>query len=98
MPGMSNRDSRQGPRPGPARGGGKGRAPNIDRRGAVRGPGSGTGPARTPASGPRTDWGGPEVAEWYDRLVGEEGSEYHREVVLPGVTLLLALRPGERAV
>jgi ubiquinone/menaquinone biosynthesis C-methylase UbiE len=44
-------------------------------------------------AGPRTDWGG--VAEWYDRLVGDEGSEYHREVVHPGVLRLLAAQPGE---
>jgi ubiquinone/menaquinone biosynthesis C-methylase UbiE len=44
-------------------------------------------------AGPRTDWGG--VAEWYDRLVGDEGSEYHREVVHPGVLRLLAVQPGE---
>ena len=42
----------------------------------------------------RTDWTG--VADWYDQLVGESGSEYHREVVLPGVLKLLALKPGER--
>jgi ubiquinone/menaquinone biosynthesis C-methylase UbiE len=46
--------------------------------------------------GPRTDWG--KVAEWYDDLVGESGSEYHREVVLPGVMRLLAPAPGERVV
>jgi len=40
-----------------------------------------------------TDWGG--VAEWYDQLVGESGSEYHREVVLPGVVRLLHPKPGE---
>src|SRR4051794_28965208 len=44
----------------------------------------------------RTDWG--NVAEWYDQLVGESGSEYHREVVLPGVLRLLALQPGQSAV
>jgi ubiquinone/menaquinone biosynthesis C-methylase UbiE len=38
------------------------------------------------------------VAEWYDRLVGEAGSEYHREVVLPGVLRLLAPKPGDRAI
>ena len=42
----------------------------------------------------RTDWG--EVASWYDKLVGESGSEYHREVVLPGVLRLLAPQKGER--
>jgi ubiquinone/menaquinone biosynthesis C-methylase UbiE len=35
------------------------------------------------------------VAEWYDRLVGDEGSEFHREVVHPGVLRLLAIQPGE---
>jgi ubiquinone/menaquinone biosynthesis C-methylase UbiE len=44
----------------------------------------------------RTDWG--DVADWYDQLVGEAGSEYHREVVLPGVVRLLALQPGEAAI
>ena len=51
----------------------------------------------TRSSGPkRTDWGG--VADWYDDLVGESGSEYHREVVLPGVMRLLAPQPGQRIV
>src|SRR5947209_17880217 len=45
--------------------------------------------------GPKTDWG--NVADWYDQLVGESGSEYHREVVLPGVLRLLALEPGDSA-
>ncbi len=30
-----------------------------------------------------------ENASWYDGLVGDEGSEFHREVVLPGVMHLL---------
>src|SRR5512140_3593107 len=34
-----------------------------------------------------TDWG--RVAGWYDQLVGGEGSEFHRQVVLPGVMKLL---------
>jgi ubiquinone/menaquinone biosynthesis C-methylase UbiE len=42
----------------------------------------------------RTDWG--EVADWYDQLVGESGSEYHREVVLPGALRLLAVQPGQQ--
>jgi ubiquinone/menaquinone biosynthesis C-methylase UbiE len=46
----------------------------------------------------KTDWGAEPVAEWYDRLVGESGSEYHREIVLPGVLRLLALEPGQAAV
>jgi ubiquinone/menaquinone biosynthesis C-methylase UbiE len=40
-----------------------------------------------------TDWG--SVAEWYDQLVGESGSEFHRHVVLPGVLRLLPLAAGQ---
>src|SRR5687767_14139675 len=43
-----------------------------------------------------TDWGG--VADWYDQLVGEAGSEYHREVVLPGVVRLLNPKAGEKMI
>jgi ubiquinone/menaquinone biosynthesis C-methylase UbiE len=41
----------------------------------------------------KTDWGG--VARWYDDLVGDDGSEYQREVVLPGVIRLLAPKSGQ---
>ena len=52
---------------------------------------------KTPTSSNlRTDWG--EVADWYDQLVGESGSEYHREVVLPGVLRLMGLTAGEKAI
>jgi ubiquinone/menaquinone biosynthesis C-methylase UbiE len=44
----------------------------------------------------RTDWD--NVADWYDQLVGEEGSEYHREVVLPGVLRLLTVQKGEQTL
>ncbi len=40
-----------------------------------------------------TEWS--PVADWYDQLVGEAGSEYQREVVLPGVMRLLAPAPGQ---
>ena len=46
--------------------------------------------------GPRTDWAG--VAEWYDDLVGGEGSEYHRAVVHPGVLRLLGDVVGRRVL
>ena len=54
------------------------------------------GPRSSKESGPNTDWGG--VANWYDQLVGDSGSEYHREVVIPGALRLLALQAGEPAV
>jgi 2-polyprenyl-3-methyl-5-hydroxy-6-metoxy-1,4-benzoquinol methylase len=31
------------------------------------------------------------VAEWYDALVGDEGSEYQREVILPGIMRMLKI-------
>jgi ubiquinone/menaquinone biosynthesis C-methylase UbiE len=40
-----------------------------------------------------TDWGA--VADWYDELVGESGSEFHRNVVLPGVLRLLTVGRGQ---
>lgn len=43
--------------------------------------------AGKPAAPQVTHWG--EVAEWYDTLVGDEGSEYHREVIIPGVLRML---------
>jgi ubiquinone/menaquinone biosynthesis C-methylase UbiE len=51
---------------------------------------------KKPSRNNTTDWG--DVADWYDKLVGESGSEYHREVVLPGVLRLLALQTGEHAL
>ena len=36
-----------------------------------------------------THWG--DVAEWYDTLVGDDGSEYHRKVIIPGVLRMLEL-------
>lgn len=47
-------------------------------------------------AGLRTDWG--QVADWYDQHVGDDGSEYHRKVVVPGALRLLALQTGETAI
>jgi ubiquinone/menaquinone biosynthesis C-methylase UbiE len=43
-----------------------------------------------------TDWS--EVADWYDQLVGESGSEFHREVILPGTLRLLSPAAGEAII
>src|SRR5215207_6995749 len=45
---------------------------------------------------PPTDWG--KVANWYDDLVGEEGSEFQKEIIFPGVLRMLALKPGEKVL
>jgi len=43
-----------------------------------------------------THWG--EVASWYDNYVGDEGSDFHREVIFPGILRMLELANtvGER--
>jgi ubiquinone/menaquinone biosynthesis C-methylase UbiE len=45
---------------------------------------------------PPTHWG--DVAEWYDALVGEEGSEYQRKVVLPGAIRLLEVNSNDHVL
>ncbi len=52
-------------------------------------------PVRRPKAPPAaTSW--ENVASWYDKLVGDEGSDYHRNVILPAALRLLAPRKGER--
>jgi ubiquinone/menaquinone biosynthesis C-methylase UbiE len=55
-------------------------------------------PAAPQKPGARTDWGDPTVAEWYDRLVGDAGSEFHQRIVLPGVLRLLEASAGSRVL
>jgi ubiquinone/menaquinone biosynthesis C-methylase UbiE len=52
-------------------------------------------PARNRAGGRnlRTDWD--DVSGWYDQHVGDEGSEFHQKVVLPGAIRLLELQPRQ---
>src|SRR5215469_2778493 len=42
-----------------------------------------------PATAHPTSW--QNVADWYDQLVGDEGSDYHQHVILPGVLKMLRL-------
>lgn len=60
---------------------------------------------RLPANRPRPDFrrgaqpvpgGWDPVAGWYDRLVGDDGSDYHRHVILPVALRLLDPQPNER--
>lgn len=52
--------------------------------------------APKPARQSKTDWS--NVADWYNDLVGTEGSEYQREVVHPGVLRLLGDVHGKRVL
>lgn len=38
------------------------------------------------------------MSSWYDEHVGESGSEFHREVIIPGTLRLLAVAPGQNAL
>ena len=53
-------------------------------------------PNKPPQSAPAatTDWH--EVADWYDQLVGDSGSEFHQHVVLPGILRMLAPQPTDQ--
>lgn len=42
-----------------------------------------------------TSWN--EVASWYDQHVGDDGSEYHRQLILPGVERLLRFHRSDRS-
>ncbi len=52
-------------------------------------------PEASPRQEPRPKPGWEEIADWYDELVGERGSEYHREVVIPRALKLLDVQAGE---
>lgn len=56
-----------------------------------------SGPPRARADA-AADRGWDPVAAWYDKLVGDAGSDYHRHVILPGTLELLEPRPGESFV
>jgi ubiquinone/menaquinone biosynthesis C-methylase UbiE len=43
---------------------------------------------------PETSWD--QVSGWYDQLVGEKGSDYHRNVIIPGAVAMLAPQKGEK--
>jgi ubiquinone/menaquinone biosynthesis C-methylase UbiE len=44
------------------------------------------------------DRGWDPVAGWYDKLVGDEGSDYHKHIILPAVIRMLAPKKGEAAL
>lgn len=56
------------------------------------------GPPRPPHKENKADQGWDPVAAWYDKLVGESGSDYHRNVILPAALKLLDPQPGESVI
>ncbi|WP_367874642.1 class I SAM-dependent methyltransferase [Luteolibacter sp. Populi] len=53
-------------------------------------------PAASRREGPEQGWD--QVAGWYDKLVGDRGSDYHRNVILPTAMRLLAPAAGEKVL
>jgi ubiquinone/menaquinone biosynthesis C-methylase UbiE len=47
---------------------------------------------------PHKDRGWDPVASWYDKLVGESGSDYHQNVILPAALRMLDPKPGESII
>ncbi len=76
----------RGPRDAPGRASDRGRGPCGPRHGGTKSPPRPGGPAG----------GWDHVAAWYDRLVGDEGSDYHQQVILPAAMRLLDPQPSER--
>jgi len=65
----------------------------VNRADRLRPSGYRPGRSRTPGNLDRT-WD--RVADWYDKLVGDKGSDYHQQVVLPATLRLLDPQPGQR--
>jgi len=57
-----------------------------------------TGKPSTGTAKTETDKGWDGVAGWYDKLVGADGSDYHQQVILPGVMELLEIEKGDAVV
>lgn len=64
----------------------KQKASQAESTSAQRPPKTGGPVAGAPAEG-TAEWA--QVAQWYDQHVGDEGGEYHRHVILPGVLRIL---------
>lgn len=54
--------------------------------------------SRSAAKNSEQSLGWDPVAAWYDKLVGESGSDYHRHVILPAALRLLAPQAGDAVI
>jgi ubiquinone/menaquinone biosynthesis C-methylase UbiE len=77
----------------------KGRRPAFQGQRRRRRPPTGQPPA--PAAAPRQkprDGSWDHVAGWYDALTGDQGTDFHRRVIIPGVLRLLQLGEDEEVL
>ncbi|MEN9535790.1 MAG: hypothetical protein RLZ22_784 [Verrucomicrobiota bacterium] len=58
----------------------------------------GSAASRSTRKGADKSLGWDPVAAWYDKLVGESGSDYHRHVILPAAMKWLAPKAGESVI
>jgi ubiquinone/menaquinone biosynthesis C-methylase UbiE len=65
---------------------------------APRRPFHSSAPRKSAAKPPSKDRGWDAVAAWYDKLVGESGSDYHQNVIVPAAMRMLAPQPGEAII
>lgn len=56
------------------------------------------GPVEKRGQAAEGDQGWDPVAAWYDKLVGESGSDYHRNVILPATLRILAPTQGDSVI
>jgi SAM-dependent methyltransferase len=77
------------------------RRPEKPSDGPPRRPHRSSRPSRSPSQGPRpqssphgTSW--EKSADWYDRIIGAQGSELYQQIVIPKALELLCPQPSEK--
>ncbi|VAX30653.1 hypothetical protein MNBD_NITROSPINAE05-469 [hydrothermal vent metagenome] len=55
----------------------------------------GRGPKKTPD---RKSAAWDQAARWYDALVGDHGSDFQKDIIMPGATKLMKLKKGQRVL
>jgi ubiquinone/menaquinone biosynthesis C-methylase UbiE len=55
----------------------------------------GKGPKKTPD---RKSAAWDQAARWYDALVGDHGSDFQKDIIMPGATKLMKLKKGQRVL
>lgn len=60
-----------------------------------RKPSSGKGTKKSPGRG-STAWD--QAARWYDALVGDHGSDYQKDIIMPGAIKLMNMKKGDRVL
>jgi len=57
---------------------------------------SGKRTKKSPGRSSSTVWD--QAARWYDALVGDHGSDYQKDIIMPGAAMLMNLKKGDRVL